>query len=182
MPTCTTLCGCDTGGWGGLPSTYLCVCGVGGITNSVTFITLCFTQANVMKVNTPCQPQSLYKVVNILKAIYDLTCVYAGRTDCFSPSPMCSAFSLFWLSEVWPPRYTGHLVWHGLLARLDVYSTKLALNCSHSCHKLRLLWLDKANWIVEPCTVITARDTSLCGCDTRGWGGLLSAHLCVCLV
>ncbi len=35
--------------------------------------------------------------------------------------------------------------------------------------------------IFEPCTVITACDTTLCGCDTVGWGGLPSTHLCVCV-
>ncbi len=37
--------------------------------------------------------------------------------------------SLFRLSEVRPPRYTGHLVWHRLLTRS---CTKLALKCGHS--------------------------------------------------
>ena len=36
--------------------------------------------------------------------------------------------SLFWLSEVRPPQYTRHLVWHGLLA-IVVYTTTLVLKC-----------------------------------------------------
>ena len=30
-----------------------------------------------------------------------------------------SRLSLFRLSEVWPPRYTGHLAWHGMLATVE---------------------------------------------------------------
>ncbi len=45
-----------------------------------------------------------------------------------------SRLSLFRLSEVRPPRYTGHLAWHGVLA--IVYCTKLTLRYGHSLFRL----------------------------------------------
>ena len=36
-----------------------------------------------------------------------------------------SRLSLFRLSEVWPPRYTSQLGWHGLLARCLLLTLKL---------------------------------------------------------
>ena len=50
------------------------------------------------------------------------------------------------LSEVGPPRYTGHLVWHGLLARCLLHDHSLfRILASAGCPKLGfqcLLWLD----------------------------------------
>ena len=46
-------------------------------------------------------------------------------------SRVYSRLSLFRLSEVRPPRYTGHLAWHGMLA-IYVYCTKLTLKYGHS--------------------------------------------------
>ena len=52
-----------------------------------------------------------------------------------SPNLPASRLSLFWLSELQPPRYTGHLVWQGLLARYLLHKTHrpLAIPYSGQC-------------------------------------------------
>ncbi len=52
-----------------------------------------------------------------------------------------SRLSLFRLSEVRPPRYTGHLAWHGMLAICLLHKTQpevrpLAIPASAGCPKL----------------------------------------------
>ena len=46
-----------------------------------------------------------------------------------------SRLSLFRLSKVRPPRYTGHLAWHGMLA-IMFNCTKLTLKYGHSLFRL----------------------------------------------
>ncbi len=74
---------------------------------------------------------------------------------------MYSRLSLFWLSEVRSPRYTGHLVWHGLLARCLLHKTHpeydhslFCILASAGCPKLgfqcnviRLLQPDMTLWV-----------------------------------
>ncbi len=46
-----------------------------------------------------------------------------------------SRLSLFWLSEVRPPRYTGHLAWHGMLAMFTAQNSPRSTATRYSVYR-----------------------------------------------
>ncbi len=68
------------------------------------------------------------------------TCFYTLPTQAlilFKSSYVYSRLSLFRLSEVRPPRYTGHLAWHGMLAMCLLHKThpEVRIPASAGCPK-----------------------------------------------